>query len=581
MAQTFKAEIEDVGGYYRLSYTINSNKAENFRAPYLEDAFKVLSGPSTSTFSNYQIINGHASSSSGTTYTYILAPRKSGKITIPAASAQVEGKTVKSNVLTIHTSASGNTSSSGNPRQQSHSSLNDHSTQQAGTPVTNHDLFIDCTPSRTKVFEQEAILLTYRIHSKAGVALANVSLAQKPDFKGVISQEIPLPGNQIVPSIENRGGVTYKSAVVLQYVVFPQKSGKLTIPGMTFACTVVQQDHDMDLADAFFNGGGTIGVEVNRHVAPITLQVEPLPQPKPAGFSEAVGKFDIKAKVLNPTVRTNDIGTYRITLSGLGNLKLITAPKVAFPKDFDTYDAKTEDYTKTTTSGLHGELVFDYTFVPRNVGKYTIPATEFVYFDTNTNSYQTLRTNPITLDVKQGANTNSDVDKQLALLQNDIRPFRQAKPVGVFDWGTTGFNLIVLALILLFAGLIWLIRRYLHIHADTAGLRKRNAGRQASALIATAQKMLQSPDKGGNAFYRTVNQSVQGFLADKYGLQYAEMTNENIRQRLKELKVEDNLIERLLSLIDTCQFAQYAPSGQEDRKKVYQDAVNIITDLSR
>lgn len=209
--------------------------------------------------------------------------------------------------------------------------------------MTQRDLFIDVTPNRTRIREQEAVLLTYRIHVRAGVALSNTSLTQKPDFKGLISQEIPLPGNQIQTTIEHRGGATYRTGTILQYVVFPQKAGRITIPSITFDCAVLQQDHTMDLADAFFNGGGTVGVQVRRKVPEITLQVDALPQPKPANFSGAVGKFNLQGKLLTPNVRTNDVATYRITLNGLGNMKLISAPTVNFPKDFDTYDPKTNE----------------------------------------------------------------------------------------------------------------------------------------------------------------------------------------------------------------------------------------------
>lgn len=427
-AQSFKAHIEDVGGYYRLTFTIASNDANNFTPPSLSN-FEVLSGPSTSTFSNYQIINGHASHSETTTFTYILSARKSGKITIGPASIRVNGKSVHSNSVTLNAQA--NHSASNGPHSPNVGTNN--SVQQAGSSVTNNDLFIDVTPSRTTVHEQEAVLLTYRIHARVGVGLSNTSLTQKPDFKGLISQEIPLPGNQIQTYIEHRNGRTYRTGTILQYVVFPQTSGKLTIPSITFDCAVVQQDNTMDLADAFFNGGGTISVQVRRSVAPITLQVEALPQPRPAKFSGAVGKFNIQAQLLNKTIKTNDVATYRITLNGLGNLKLISAPQVKFPSDFDTYDAKTTDNTKATANGLHGQLTFDYTFVPRNVGDYAIPATEFVFFDTESNSYKTIRTQAITLHVEKGERSNADVDKQLALLKSDIRPLHTF-PSALLEW---------------------------------------------------------------------------------------------------------------------------------------------------
>uniref|UniRef100_UPI004026C390 BatD family protein n=1 Tax=Alloprevotella sp. TaxID=1872471 RepID=UPI004026C390 len=397
LAQRFTASIEDVGGYYRLSFTINALGATNFTPPSLA-AFDILNGPSSYTSSNYQMINGKTSHSESKTFTYILSAHKSGRITIGPASISVNGRTIHSNPISIN--VKGNSSQGGSASRQNSSHANTQQqegsgVQQSGSPVTQRDLFIDVTPSRTRVKEQEAVLLTYRIHSRVGVGLSNTSLMQKPDFKGLISQELPIPGNQIQTSLEHRGGTTYRTGNILQYVVFPQKSGNIVIPSITFNCAVIQQDNTMDLADLFFNGGGTMSVQVKRTVPQITLHVDPLPSPRPTNFSGAVGKFSLNGKVLNPTVKTNDVATYRITLSGLGNLKLITAPIVEFPKDFDTYDAKTNDNTKVSANGLHGELTFDYTFVPRNVGDYTIPAVHFVYFHTSTNSYHTIHTQPI------------------------------------------------------------------------------------------------------------------------------------------------------------------------------------------
>mgnify|MGYP000718388559 CR=1 FL=1 len=137
-----------------------------------------------------------------------------------------------------------------------------------------------------------------------------------------------------------------------------------------------------------------------------------------------------------------------LPLNGLGNLKLISAPQVKFPSDFDTYDAKTTDNTKATANGLHGQLTFDYTFVPRNVGDYAIPATEFVFFDTESNSYKTIRTQTITLHVEKGERSNADVDKQLALLKSDIRPLHTF-PSALLEWGTWPFRLLFAIIIII------------------------------------------------------------------------------------------------------------------------------------
>ncbi len=587
-AQSMNAQIDDMGDYFRLTFTVNSSDATSFTPPSLAD-FEVLSGVSKSTMSNIQVVNGHMSRSSSTSFTYILAPRKAGHLTIGSASVKVGGKTVKSRPVSFNAqAASGKAgqSSSSKARQQSGGSYNSD-IQQTGSPVTERDLFIDVTPSRTKVHEQEAVLLTYRIHARVGVALSNTQLTTKPDFKGLISQDIPLPNNQIETHIEHRANGTYKTGTLLQYVVFPQQSGKITIPSISFDCTVIQQDHDMNIAEAFFNGGGTIGVNVKRKVAPITLDVQALPQPKPAGYAGAVGKFSIKGQLLNQGVRTNDVATYRITLSGTGNTKLITAPQVTFPKDFDTFDAKTNDKTKVTPNGMSGDVTFDYTFVPRNVGKYTIPATEFVYYDTEANTYRTLTIPAFTIDVKKGDKSRSDVDKQLALLQSDIHDIHKVDASNarlftksaMLNWNSWGYWLTTIILLVIFAVALKVLSAFAGNRADTVGRKRRGAAKQSQRLLAEAEKQINDAD--GRNFYATIARAVQQYVADTFNVGTAELTKEHMAELLAGKGVSPNDVEAFIKLLDECEMAQYAPNSDAERHATLQEAKRIIQTIIR
>lgn len=584
-AQSLSANVEDVGGYYRVSFSVNAADVSNFTPPSFKD-FEVLSGPSQSTSSSYTYINGRSSHSQSTTFTYILSARKSGHLSIGAASVRVGGKVVHSRPLQLNAVAGNNANGSHGGGSNvggggsSHSSMGGgQQVQQAGSPVTQRDLFIDVTPSRTKVKEQEAVLLTYRIHARVGVALSNTSLTQKPDFKGLISQEIPIPGNQIQTSIEHRGGTTYRTGTILQYVVFPQKSGVITIPSITFDCAVVQQDNTLDLADAFFNGGGTIGVQVRRTVPVLNIQVEPLPQPRPANFSGAVGKFAIKGSVTTPSVKTNDMGNYRITLSGLGNLKLITAPKVNFPKDFSSYDPKTTDNTKVTANGLNGQLVFDYTFVPRNVGDYTIPEAEFVFFDTETGTYKTIKTSPIKLHVAKGSNSDGDIDRKLALLNSDIRELHEVVEGHGITWGTTSFYVLFVVVLLVLLGVIAVSEKWMKGRADVVGMKKRTASKQALRCLKKAQEILLGKTKGD--FYAAISQALVGFVSAKFNLETSEVSNEKIRALLLEKGIEEQQVDEFIKLLDECQYAQYAPGETVSREALYAQAEQLIGKVER
>ena len=578
-AQTLTANVEPAGSYYRLTFTVNSTDAKGFTPPSLAD-FEVLNGPATSTMSSMQVVNGRMSHTESTSYTYILAARKSGHITIGPATVKVGGRVLRSAPVSVN--ARGGASSQHGSAAASSGGTSAQQLQQTGSPVTQRDLFIDVTPSRTQVYEQEAVLLTYRIHTRLGVGLAGTELVGKPDFKGFLSQEIPLPGNQIQSIIEHRANGTYRTGTLLQYVVFPQQSGKITVPGVTFNCTVAQQDNTLDPIDAFFNGGSAIGVKVKRVVPSLVIDVKALPQPKPAGFSGAVGKMQLKGELLNPKLRTNDVATYRVTLSGTGNLKLVSAPTVTFPKDFDHYEAKTTDNTRVTPDGLTGTVTFDYTFVPRNVGQYEIPALAFTYFDTTTGEYRTLHTETLKLDVAQGERSNDDVDRQLQLMRSDIRNVHpvealNATPTLSFESDTTAATVFAL---LLLATIVAIVagRRHMKAAGDTAGQRRKKAAKRCLGSLKEAQQHAAAADT--REWHAQVARTLYTFIADRYGLPTADMTKDSIRNTLSSHNVPSDTADLLLGALETCEQAQYAPTTADMREAVIGNAMKAVNNIA-
>lgn len=581
-AQSFTANVDNVGNYYRLTFTVTDKDVSNFTPPSLT-RFDVLSGPNVSTFSNYQMINGRTSHSESTSYSYIISPKSSGKQTIGAASIKVGNRILHSRPVTFNAQAGSAPLSRHSANTQSgRQAPIDNTIQQAGSPVTERDLFIDVTTDKTQVNEQEALLLTYRIHARVGVGLANTQLIDKPDFKGLISQEIPLPGNQIQTSLEQRNGTTYRTGTILQYVLFPQQSGRLTIPSITFDCSVVQQDHHMDLAEAFFNGGGSIGVTVRRTVPAKVIQVNALPQPRPSNFSGAVGKFDISGKVLNAVIKTNEIATYRITLNGTGNLKLITPPDVKFPSDFESYEAKTNENTKVSANGLTGNVTFDYTFIPRNTGEYDIPPIDFGYFDLESKSYKTITTQPIHLNVTQGARSNDDVDRQLALLRSDIKDIHaagnQSSIPAVYKWGSTGFHLINALLITLFIIALIGLRKYSKLHTDSKAMRRKKACKNALDTLSEAERVMnQSPE----SFYTLTSQALTSFISDAFGMAQADLNTRHIHDMLASKGTNEADISLLLDVLQTCEYAKYAPATDSRYQDVLQKARQAIEAIQK
>lgn len=572
---------------FRLQYVLSNADGSEFSQPSFSD-FDVLAGPSVSNYSSFQIINGKRSSSKSETYTYILQPKHKGSFRLPAASIHAGGKIYKTQSLTVKVEEDAS-ASGGNSRGGGQVKSDDDDffvqPQRAGSAVTQRDLYFTVDASKHTVYEQEPIMLTYRFHSKVGVGLANVTLLQKPDLKGFWTQEIELPRN-LSPKTERENGTLYRVGKNLQYVIFPQQTGDLKIPGITFDCDILQRDSRIDPIDAFFNGGGSISVKAQRTTPDLTINVLPLPQPKPAAFSGGVGHFELETKLITPQPKTNDIATIRLTVSGSGNMKLIKAPSLLFPKDFDTYEAKMNDKTKVSADGITGEVYFDYTFVPRNVGEYDIPAADFVYFDTQSRQYVTLRTAPMHLNVEKGKRSKEDVEAELAMRNADIRDIHS----GEFSlhhtsgwrarsWtGSLGYWFDLLGLIIMLCFGLSSIRSRFERNADVAANRNRKAKKMAGKHLRSATQALASGDH--NAFYGALAQALRGYFADKLTTDAAALTNERILAALRERSLDEVLLNETKVLLEDCDFARFAPSADaSQREKDLERASNLINQL--
>lgn len=317
-----------VGENFRLTYTVNTQNVSDFRIGSVPEALEVITGPYTSSQSSFQMINGHTSSTSSVTYTFILCASKNGSYTISPAHVVANGKKLSSRAVKVNVSGTSN-GSNGSPRMHDDSD-NQPRLREAGTPIHGGDLFIKVSANKRRVHEQEPVLLTYKVYTL--VDLTELE-GKMPDLTGFHTQEIPLP-QQKSYHIERVNGRAYRCVTWSQYVMYPQMTGKLEIPSITFTGTIVQQNRNVDPFEAFLNGGsGYIEVKKQIKAPGMTIQVDPLPK-RPANFSGGVGKFNISAQISKKEIKANEPVTIRVVVSGIGNLKLIKQPIVNFPKDF-------------------------------------------------------------------------------------------------------------------------------------------------------------------------------------------------------------------------------------------------------
>ena len=575
-AQTLTASAPSrvaVGEQFRLTYTVNTQNVSDFRAGSIPSEFEVLIGPNRSMQSSYQMINGHTSQSSSITYTYIVAATKGGSYTIPAAHVVVDGKTIHSNTLTIK--VLGSTGSNSRPYNDDEG----EEIREMGSRISGSDLFIKVSANKKRVFEQEPILLTYKVYTLVQLTQLRGDM---PDLKSFYTQEVDLPQQKSF-SIETVNGRPYRTCTWSQYVMFPQTTGKLQIPAITFEGIVVQQNRNVDPFEAFFNGGsGYVEVKKKIEAPGIDIQVDPLPQ-RPASFSGGVGKFNISAQLDKTETKANDAITLRVVVSGTGNLKLIKQPIINLPKDFDKYEPKVTDQTKLTTAGIEGSKIYDILIVPRHQGKYDIPPVEFTYFDTTTKRYETVKSESFHLDVAKGSGTSSVSDfsgqEDLQELNKDIRYIKTGDArqhlTNDFFFGSTAYWITIAALVLIFISLFVIFRQRAIDNANVTKMRGKKANKVATKRLKQASRLMTSNKP--NEFYDEVLRALWGYVGDKLNIPVAQLSHDNISQRLAERYVHQSIIDKFISAIDECEFERYAPGDPKgNMNKVYDKAVLAI-----
>lgn len=585
---SFSASAPDVvvnGDQFRLTYTVTTQKIKDFRAPSIKD-FEVLMGPSRSQQSNTQIINGKISSSSSITFTYILMANKEGTFKIPGASIVADDNTLTSNSVTIkvlppdkangiNNSEGGNTSGSTAARSQS-----------SGTGVSNQELFIIASASKTKVYEQEAFLLTYKVYTL--VDLRGFDNVKMPDFKGFHSQQVDLPQKKQY-SLEHYNGRNYNTIVLSQYILFPQQSGKLEIASARFDASIAKAVRSADPFDAFFNGG-TNYTEIKKTIVTpqLTINVDPLPAGKPASFSGAVGVFSISSSINTNELKTNDAVTIKLIISGTGNMKLINTPEIAFPKDFEIYDPKVDNKFSLTSNGLSGNKVIEYLAIPRHAGNYKIPPVEFSFFDLKSKSYKTLKTEGYEIKVEKGAGNAEQMiadftsKEDLKMIGKDIRYIKlndsQLKPKGDFFFGSLLYYLWYIIPLCLFIIFVIIYRKQAIENANVAKVRTKKANKIATKRMKLAGRLLAENKK--DEFYDEVLKALWGYISDKLNISVSQLSKDNIEYELTKYGVEPDLIKEFIDALNQCEFARYAPGDENSvMDKVYSSAVDVISKM--
>lgn len=566
-----------VGEQFRLIYSLNS-QGTDLRLPDLGN-FQLISGPSTSSSSSVQIINGQMTQTRSVTYTYILRAAEVGNYVIGPATITSGSDQYVSNSLEIEV-VSDSEGRSSVPRQQV------PSPGVAPRDISGEDLFVRIMLDKNEVFQGEAVVATIKLYSKLDIT--GIENVRFPSFSGFYQQDIEIPPLRSLDR-ELIDGEIYGTGVLKQMILFPQRSGEINIEPFEMDAVVRQRTARRGgIFDDFFGGVETGRIPVRSPA--LSLKVKPLPEQRPPGFAGAVGDFNLNVEVDPGKAKTNEALSLRITISGRGNLRLLSQPKIDFPPGFEVYDPGIRENIRNSVGGQEGSKSFEYLMIPRTEGNFRIPPVQFSYFNPASASFRTISSGEMNLFVERGDEADEGFitggfgREDLRILGSDIRFIKTGglvlKKIGYDPFGSFRFYMWFIIPLLIFVALIIIQRKNIREKADIARMRNRKASKMARRRLKNAGRFLKENDH--HQFFEEMLRAQWGYLSDKLLIPVSELNREKAINALSGKNVPEKDIGRLMELISDCEFARYAPSSTAtDMNRIYQETVQTITSVEQ
>lgn len=561
-----------LGRPFNVAFTIDAEPEQNsFKAPEFEENFDVVAGPSTSVGRSMQFINGKQSSSYNYTITYALMPRESGTFTIGSASVKVDGKTYTTRPMLVEVIA-----------EKQGAGVKTPNTSPEGS-IGRDDILLRLKVSDTELYKGESLRASLVLYTR--VTVENIEGLTMPPFDGFWSQELSFDN---APSREEYNGRVYETYKITELLLSPQESGKIVIPEavMDVVAQVVVQDRRN--YDPIFGGRQVYRVSRELKSAPVTINVKEFPAGAPQSFNGAVGNFSLRSTMPAAEIDANSADQIELTISGTGNLKFITAPRITLPESFEVYDTKVVDNCKITATGTTGSLTYTYPFVARSAGAFTIPRIEFSFFNPDTQAYETLATEPFTLVVKDDgsiaasapATSNYNYGGPMRQLDRDIRFIHTGKlpkrAAAAFIL-TPLYWLAIVAMVALFILIYAALRKRIRERSNTVARRMRHADKMAVQRLRMAERYMNEANR--HAFYEEMLRAMWGYIGDKFNIPVASLTKEKIREELYRRNVAEATAEQFCEVISRSEEAQYAPSASGEMTDIYAEAVEVISKI--
>ncbi len=570
-----------LGEEFTLSFTLTNAGAgggKNMKLPDLSK-FRMLAGPNQST--SMQFVNGNMSSSA--TYSYVLQPKELGTLVIGPASIDVGGKTVQSNALALEV-----VKAASRPKQQA--AVADASGQIGDNVV------LKAVASKTHVLQGEQINLTFKLYTR--LTIMNYGVQKTPTMTGFWGEDVETP-KDVQLSQETVNGKQFRVGIIKKMALFATQSGTLEISPMEVQTQLqLPAPRSVDPFDAFFRDpfGRTTNYSVRSE--PLKIVVDPLPGGAPQEFKGAIGQFAMSTATDKKTTRTNEPVSLKVSISGTGNIKLLEAPPLELPPDFEQYSPKVSENISRSGEKISGSKTFEYLLIPRYPGLKTIKPVVFAFFDLAKHQYIRLRSPEIELNVEQGSAPSPGIAgsarEDVRVLSQDIRFIKVRSGsfirAGEFVYRSGIFFMLLILPLAGLAGMFVYTKSRRSLLADVAGYRNRKAMSVARKRLKVAEKSLRdtSPKAGatvmtGVKFFSEVAGALWHYLGDKLGIPQAEFSIERAVEGLTTRGAAAPLVEALRELLEACDMVRFAPTtiDKASMERTYAEASRIIVELER
>ena len=542
----------------RVDFKIDK-PGDNFRPPKFS-SFRVISGPMQSVSNVF--VNGKRTYSM--TYTYFLTPLQQGVYDIEQAQIEYEGNTYKTTPVTINV-----TEAVVIPRDP-----NDPKN------IVDEKLHLVAEVSKRNPYVNEPITIVYKLYFAQNVNPTDVDVVDMPKYNDFWSYNVDIPNRDVATSIYK--GERYNLVEWRKVVLYPQRAGKLEIKPLSLDVTVNVPTGKRD----FFQR--VIYTQVPKLVSAgnLNINVKPLPsEGQPDNFSGAVGDFSIALSTTKKQLKANESLQAKVKISGRGNLRLFSLPKLQTPSAIEQYEPESKENIRSNLSGMSGSVTQSYTLVPQYQGKYPIPAVEFSFFNPKAKRYETVKSAEQLVDVTEGPSVNRAVNPATPSAAVSIdTPFKfialdtsfVAISPSVFFGSAMFYGLWIspLGLLLLFA--IY-ARRQRKQMGDTEGVRMRTANRMARKYLSEAKRNLNSSDE----FYVALERALHNYLKAKLKMETADFSKEKIKNILSQIGVEEPLVNDFVSVLENCEFARYTPSSVRAMEHDYANTAKMIIQIDK